>query len=369
MFRDPAEPPPSAATRSIGKVGVLTFHRCINYGSYWQARCLTEGLRSRGWDAVLLDHACDAIERTELRSALQPLLPRRSSRAEIQACATKVRRFRKAFEELPTSPRFSLHEPGEMEACDLAIVGSDEVWNLSHPWYGGRDVFFGRGIPARRVASYAASFGNYDAAAGIDPYWSEQLSRFDAISVRDHNSGELVRAAIGREPAMVLDPCLQFPGSIDPGEALDLPPFAVVYGHSFSDSLGPAVRNWAQRRGLRLVSIGYRNDWADQQRLDAGPLEFAQLMAGAEAVVTNFFHGCVFALLNHKPFACAVSPYRSNKVRALTQTVGAERHLIEEGYPDKHLAELLDQPLSARIPQRIGRLRVESDGYLRSILA
>ena len=30
------------------KVGVLTFHRCINFGSYWQARCLVEGLRSRG---------------------------------------------------------------------------------------------------------------------------------------------------------------------------------------------------------------------------------------------------------------------------------------------------------------------------------
>ncbi len=27
------------------RVGVLTFHRCINYGSYWQARCLVEGLR------------------------------------------------------------------------------------------------------------------------------------------------------------------------------------------------------------------------------------------------------------------------------------------------------------------------------------
>ena len=30
------------------KIGVLTFHRCINYGSYWQARSLVEGLRSRG---------------------------------------------------------------------------------------------------------------------------------------------------------------------------------------------------------------------------------------------------------------------------------------------------------------------------------
>ena len=35
------------------KVGVLTFHRSINYGSYWQARCLVEGLAKRGLDAEI----------------------------------------------------------------------------------------------------------------------------------------------------------------------------------------------------------------------------------------------------------------------------------------------------------------------------
>src|SRR5690606_27642994 len=41
---------------TLPKIGILTFHRCINYGSYWQARCLIEGLRRMGADAVLLDH-------------------------------------------------------------------------------------------------------------------------------------------------------------------------------------------------------------------------------------------------------------------------------------------------------------------------
>ena len=43
-------------TGSLRKIGVLTFHRCINYGSYWQARCLVEGLRDRGFEAELLNH-------------------------------------------------------------------------------------------------------------------------------------------------------------------------------------------------------------------------------------------------------------------------------------------------------------------------
>jgi hypothetical protein len=51
------------------RIGVLTFHRCINYGSYWQARCLVEGLRERGHDAVLLDHnsACTNVAEWRVR--------------------------------------------------------------------------------------------------------------------------------------------------------------------------------------------------------------------------------------------------------------------------------------------------------------
>ena len=32
---------------AVPSIGVLTFHRCINYGSYWQARCLAEGLAEK----------------------------------------------------------------------------------------------------------------------------------------------------------------------------------------------------------------------------------------------------------------------------------------------------------------------------------
>ena len=45
-----------------------------------------------------------------------------------------------------------------------------------------------------------------------------------------------------------------------------------------------SVRRFASVRDLRLISIGYRNDWADQQWMDAGPLEFATLMQRAAVV-------------------------------------------------------------------------------------
>jgi hypothetical protein len=364
MFRESGED--NKPRGSSLRIGVLTFHRCINYGSYWQARSLVEGLSARGHEVVLLDYTCPEIDRTEWRCAMQPLLPRRSSRADIRAYARKARAFHRAIAALPVSAPFPLREPSKMEPRDLVVIGSDEVWNLCHPWFGGYDLFWGSGIPAGRVVSYAASFGSYDADAGIERRWSERLGRFDAISVRDDNSRRLVSAALEREPALVLDPVLQFPIAARELEAPEVP-FVALYGHSFSDGFAQAVRRWADGRGLKLVSIGYRNDWADEQWLDADPHDFAQAIAQSAAVVTNFFHGCVFALLNAKPFACAVSPYRMNKVRDLTRAVGAEAHLLREDDPAERFALALDPPLAPAIGAEIARLRAQSEAYLQSV--
>src|SRR5206468_11950867 len=122
------------------KIGVLTFHRSINYGSYWQARCLVEGLRARGHDAELLDHDCRCIRRAEARCALQPKLPQHTPREELIDYAKKTRRFIDAIARLPMSRRFSLHEPGAAKNYDAIVVGSDEVWNFRHPWYGSKPI-------------------------------------------------------------------------------------------------------------------------------------------------------------------------------------------------------------------------------------
>lgn len=348
------------------KIGVLTFHRCINYGSYWQARCLVEGLRGAGHDAELLDHDCPDVRRAEWRCAFQPELPRRTPRADYRLYAGKARRFLSAFDALPQSRRFPLARPEQAGEYDAVLVGSDEVWNFRHPWYGSQPIFFGQGLKSDRVIAYAASFGNHDAADGIHPDWAERLRGFAAISVRDDNSRRLVAQGLGEEPALVLDPCLQFP----PPEAEGRPPqgYVALYGHSFPGWFQSAIRAWADERKLPLVSIGYRNDWADTQRIDIGPEQFSELIGSAAAVATNFFHGCVFALHHRRPFVCAPSAYRFNKVRDLTRELNAEHHLASEETPAETYAELLEAPLDPAIGARIDTLRARSSAYLEAAL-
>ena len=351
------------------RIGVLTFHRCINYGSYWQARCLVAGLRAMGHDAELLDHDAPEVRRAEWRCALQPGLPRRTPKADISRYATKTRGFLAAFERLPRSRRFPLDRPEEAPAYDLTLVGSDEVWNFRHPWYAARPLFFGDGTGSARRVSYAASFGAHDASAGLHPWWAGKLAGFSALAVRDENSRRLVRDSLGLDPEVVLDPCLQFSRvcRAEPDERWA--GHAVIYGHSFADWFVRAVRRWADARGIRLLSLGYRNAWADAEWVDASPLDFARVMAGARAVITNFFHGCVFALVNARPFASLLTDYRSHKIGDLVHRLGAADRLIDETAPPPRLERALDRPPGAATRERIGVLRRRSEAYLDLALA
>jgi Polysaccharide pyruvyl transferase len=345
-------------------VGILTFHRCVNHGSFWQARCLVDGLHARGHDAVILDHDSHRVNVAEWRCALQPTLPTPVPSRDRPLYRSKVHKFAAAVEGLPRSPTFDLHDPTSIDAYDTVVVGSDEVWNLQHPWYGGSALFFGVGLRARRLVSYAGSFGNYDAGQGLPAVWADRLRTFHAISVRDDNSREIVARAIGAVPAVVLDPCLLFPPSPSPACGGPDRPFILVYGHNFSPWFVDEIRRTASARGLVTVSVSYRNDWADLQWIDAGPHNFAHAMSRARAVATNFFHGCVFALLNRAPFVCETSAYRRNKIKYLLSAIGGDRHLVSWRTPRHLYGTLLAEPPDQELDRRIDALRCTSTAFL-----
>ena len=365
------------ATAHPMKIGVLTFHRCINYGSYWQARFLVEALQGMGHRAVLLDHRSRRVDIAEWRCALRPVLPTPVPRADQKPYAQKARKLMEAVHALPLSRRFALastEDMEDMEDFDTVVVGSDEVWNLSHPWYGHCPLFFGERLRAKRLVAHAASFGNYPAEQGLPQDRARMLQDFHCVSVRDSNSRLLLHKALGRAPEVVLDPCLHFAPPPAPDDAFGAhrkdrdERYVAVYGHNFSGWFAARMRTWARKRKMRLVSIGYRNDWADTQWLTAGPEDFARFMADAGAVATNFFHGCVFALRNRKPFLCENSPYRAIKIQDLLSTLGAQSHLADARTPAAHWDVHLTQAPAPSIEARIAALRASSAHYLRQAL-
>ena len=340
---------------------MATLHCCINYGSYWQARCLVDGLRGLGHEAVLLDHDDPRVTRAELACALQPMLPLRSDKTDRRRHAAKVRAFAAAQARLPLSPRFPLGGRPEGQ-FDAVVVGSDEVWNPGHPWYGGAGLFWGVGLEGLPLIAHAASAGGY--TAPLPQERAAALGRFATIAVRDRTTQAHVSAATGTAPPLVLDPCLQFPPR--PAAPLRRAPYALVYGHEFPDWAGGAARAWAAARGLQLLSVGYRNAFADEQWLEAGPHGFASAVAGASAVITTMFHGTVFALNAQLPFAAIPSPYRAAKLTDLVTLLGAQHHLVGD---EADLEQALGGPPGAEVLGAIAALQASSHATLDRALA
>jgi hypothetical protein len=354
---------------NVLKIGVLTFHRCINYGSYWQARCLVEGLQAMGHNAEILDHDSRRINLAEWKCAYKPVLPMHVPESDYPLYRKKIESFFSAFDKLPLSKRFSLEQTDEMDNYDMVVVGSDEVWNLFHPWYGKNSFFYGDGIKTNRLVSYAASFGNYPASWLLEQTWADKLQNFDAISVRDANSQTIIQTAVGIDAPIVLDPCLQFTVNVEERSLDHLPEkYLAVYGHNFSNFFISEIKQYATKRKLPLISIGYKNFWADEQWITADPHDFANFIANAKAVATNFFHGCVFALRNSKPFVCETTPYRSIKVQDLMNELNGEKHLVNEETRAHTYTTQLTEPLNDAIFKKMNQLRQTSYEYLDEAL-
>jgi hypothetical protein len=181
----------------------------------------------------------------------------------------------------------------------------------------------------------------------------------------------------GPQPELVLDPCLLNPptGNLTPrsppsggrleGRRRHHQNFVAVYGHGFPDWFASAARDWARARGQKLVSIGYRNAWADEQRIDADPECFCDLMSACAAVATDFFHGCVFAVLNQKPFACVATAYRETKLRDFCALLGIEARLAQD---PSAVGAALSTPLAAEVFARVAALRAKSEAFLADAL-
>ena len=333
------------------RIGVLTFHRCINYGSYWQARCLVEGLRRRGHEAVLLDHRSARVNRAEWRCALSPHLPEPTRPDDRRAYGRKTRPFLAAFDRLPLSPPFDLDRPGDAEpagamtSCSSAATRSG---TSATPGTAAMPLFYGEGAaraagssptPRASATTPPPSASSRAFAAPPRPLRGDlgarrQLPRAGPRRARPRaGAGPRPLPAVSRGrraagDAMATTPssmATAFPTGSRPGCGLGRSRAASASSASATATTGP-------------TSSGSTPDRTTSPRVDRG---------SARAVVTNFFHGCVFALL-HEQAASSAPPadYRANKVVSLMRLTGGRRPARRRG----RAARRVSTPHSTRRP-------------------
>lgn len=318
------------------KVGILSMQEVKNYGSFLQAFSLKSNIEALG-------HTCDFIN----------IIPGRQLAEYKISRFYKIRLlfqrlwgwdFMKRFKTIyKFQTRFSKEflpylgvRPGENRThYDVVVIGSDEVFNCAQQtWFGFSPQLFGHGLNAEKVITYAASFGATTAEKlakmGIRDEVAGYLKEIKSLSVRDHNSFHTVKDLIGKEPLINVDPVLIYDYSPFMPDKVDMKDYMIVYtypGRITDKKEIAAIRDFACKKRLKLVSVGHYFPWCDEVIVPT-PFEVLAYFRDASYIVTDTFHGSVFSIKYNKPFCTIVRAMNSNKLTYLLQQFGLEGRIV-----------------------------------------
>ena len=375
-------------------VGILTFHFSDNYGAALQAYALRRWLLEQGHSARFIDYRPAHIEHGgRLSLPTSPARIKANLKVVYLAAASFMQQhfghagqkekfdgFRQEFLGLPGSAHALEGRDwlADARACDLIVAGSDQIWNPSqhHGFDANYFLDFARDFPARRIA-YAASFGKDRISASEAAQLPALLRPFDAVSVRETSGATLVERATGRKPANVPDPTLlhvNYEALTDRAPADGQEPYVFCYALRSADNIRPTAEQVARQLGCPIRSPhNPHRRWSEiGQTVYPDPAEWVALVKNASFVVTNSFHGTVFALLFHKPFIVAglTGEKASANARAinLLRAVGLESRFTP-GYTAPNVSARMAREIDwAAVDQRLAELRHAGQSFLTAQL-
>lgn len=341
-----------------------------------QAFALNHVLRQMGHQCTLLSYGRNGPRLTQ--EEIDELT------GDARAVQMEFTRFIK--EHIDYSPR--LREPDEVRhylqqgEFDMALCGSDQIWNLCHPSFEPLNMF-NFPLPYPKVA-YAV--GMMDASLGEEcskyPEMSQWLLDFDAISVRENSGQQLVESLTNGSvvPPVVLDPTLLLTREEWIQEVLlpelEQKEYLFCYLFDVTPAQRQLIERVAEENGCRtivFIDILGRSpvemDALSHQTVKRASIEmFLSLVRNAKAVVTDSYHGTVFSIIFHRQFFTLENALfgqeRLDRLTTLLEKLNLPQRLICLGNEEKApWAEPIDY---AAVDAQLALERKRSLGWLRS---
>ena len=300
------------------KIAILTYYEIANYGTLLQAYGLWKFLEQRGHQVEFLDEPYGR--------SMFPYTPPRIrnfiSKYPFVAWRNifrnytehKVTCFNKAY---PRTRHFCSYEDmvTNFHDYDAVVIGSDLVW---HPkWCSPQftDIAFLGFVPksCKRVA-VSPSFSATEWDAPDKERAGMLLRKFDAIGVRELSGRAIVQNISGRTDVEVLiDSAMLLDGSNYAqltAQSKNLEPYIFNYLLGWSNGENERKLLEEVQRGLEIDEV--KNQYESNKGLLSKILnvparisvqEWLQRIINSRFVLTNSFHGTVFSILFHRPFA------------------------------------------------------------------
>lgn len=301
------------------RIGILTFHRSINYGAFMQCYALSHELMSR-----YPEHQIEVID-------FEYLCKHNMYRKPIKHIPfgfeyyLKYRKFRFDLKRLPLSSETFITEDTDIlcnfisNNYDIVIVGSDAVWAyqgkmpVDNPYW-----LFGNKLKNVIKMSFAASAFSTrfeDITQEERNLIKDHLSSFYYIGVRDDATKKFVESLdlgktvhLNHDPTIFLNPAtdtqlakktLRRNFVLNNKKSISFMTRELPYINKLRKDLSGKYNllHFYTRNNLKYDFI----DWRCRFMNNVSPYEWYNLYAQMSLNITYFFHGACLGIINHVP--------------------------------------------------------------------
>lgn len=373
-------------------IGILTFPLSNNYGCLLQAYALKKALESLGHNVYVLNKKRWKSSTNMgqfmvlLKNIVYTTLLRDKNRVgnsdiiyswinSSYYISQNIRRF--ANKRLSLSENiydFSKSTVINDLGLDAVVVGSDQVWRYSY--LSNIKNYFLDFVPNNIIKfSYAASFGvdKWEYPKHVSDECSKLLDSFSGISVRENIGVYLCKTYFHKEAKWVLDPTLLLSReqykSLFSYSTERAAIFAYILDEDREKDL--IMESLSARLNLPVNKImpkpiNKNNLRNISQCIYPSVEKWLEGVSSSEYVITDSFHGCVFAIIFNKPFYVIANIRRGlSRLTSLLDRLNLQDRLIT--HPEDINESFM--PINwDDINQKIASLRIDSFSFISSSL-
>lgn len=295
------------------KIGILTFHRPINYGAFLQSYGLSNRLKKDFpmAEIEIIDYIAPKEDKKIYRTILSRL--KRSGFLGALTEIKKISVFKNALNCLSLSKQYICTDDlnklySFIDAnYNLLVIGSDAVFNWNQNGYPTAFIpQYNFSIP---VITYAASVHGlkyYDEPTERIKECGSSFENMKAVFVRDECTSTFVRYCSEKTNAMhVCDPTFlidfQQLYAIKHRSIEQLRKKYGVQGKyivlMLQDDLISKEISEKYKNKYKIVTLFRSNKFADCYMYDLTPIEWSLILKNAMTTITSYFHGTLLSLL------------------------------------------------------------------------
>jgi hypothetical protein len=361
------------------KIGILTFHRVYNYGAVLQAYCTQKILDDLNIENEIIDFSVpkqkDYTDLYSTKNGLKRFLKTLLLIPLHKKRLLRVRKFEYFIENLNMSEEtyYSSNELSKTNNFyDSFMVGSDQVWNVRKKAEFSDAYFLNFVEEGKYKFSYASSVGIADYNDLLPK--KNLLSRFDAISCRESGGTQVLKKLTGKDVKNVLDPTLlvdkmQLDKITNECKKSGYLFYYSLDGHDKKDRNIGILLFLCEKYNLKLKIL--TPEWpyhsCGEDLVDIGPEDFLGLIANADLVCTNSFHGTAISIKLNVPFFVLEDKKSfDERKRSILLQLGLEDRIIsskEDVYNFEEYAINYN-----KVNAKLEELREQSYAYLEKVI-